>query len=84
MIAPNLKIKTKLPLFVAILSVLPILLLSFIIMEVNTTSAMKNYQMIISNQAESSAKYISDFYNTQKNALIYSSNLSVYKKYLHS
>ncbi|MFV0517732.1 MAG: diguanylate cyclase domain-containing protein [Aminipila sp.] len=78
----DMKIKNKLPIFAIVLSVVPILVLSGIVMLINSEVSLKNYKMIISNQAEASSKHVSSFYSTQKNGLIYSSNILIYKEYL--
>jgi diguanylate cyclase (GGDEF)-like protein len=78
----NIKIKYRLPAFIVLLSVIPILIISVIAMHLNRQAAMQSSLELLDDQTSASEKFISSFYDRQNNALIYAANLQMYKDYL--
>ncbi len=78
----NIKIKYKLPVFVMILAVIPLLIVSMIAMRLNSRSALGSSMELLKNQAEASVRFLGDFYGRQADGLIYASNLQMYVDYL--
>lgn len=77
-----MKIKHKLPLLAILLSVMPVLFLSGMMLNVSRSASRQNYRTILLNQAEASARHLSSVYNAHKNDLVYASKLEIYHEYL--
>lgn len=80
----NIKIKVRLPLFVVLATLLPLIVLSIFIMQINSTALRTNFNQILDNQAESSVRYVTDAYENQISGLIYSAKLKMYPDYLEA
>ncbi len=78
----SMKIKHKLPLLAILLSVVPVLFLSVVMLHVSRETSLRSYRMILSDQAQASAQHLSSLYIAQKNGLVYASRLEIYRKYL--
>ncbi len=77
-----MKVKYKLPLVVVLLSVLPILAVSFVAIYLIDDTAKRDFSMIIKNQSRASVKHVTDFYTEQKNAIHYVSQIDIYKAFV--
>lgn len=78
----KIKIKYRLPIFIVLLSVVPILIISVIAMRLNRQAAMQSSTELLQDQTTASEKFISSFYDRQTNALTYAANLQMYRDYL--
>lgn len=80
----RLKIKLRLPLFIALLAVVPVLALSGIVTHLNTVSAQKTTRALLESQTGAAVRFLSNFYTTQETDLIYAAHLDMYRQYLQA
>ncbi|MCH4192161.1 MAG: diguanylate cyclase [Butyrivibrio sp.] len=76
------KIKYRLPVFIVLLSVIPVLIISAIAMHLNRQAAMQSSLELLGDQTTASEAFVASFYDRQTNALVYAANLQMYSSYL--